>query len=105
MAGSISVLLVRAPGPRQVEQRALRLPAGSTLGQALAAAGWPASPTFGVDTCVDALRPAAPAPWSDCGIQDAAMKIGNAAMANSRLTFDLRADIGTSFVPGKGRPG
>ncbi len=41
-AGSISVLLVRAPGPRQVEQRALRLPVGSKLGQALAAAGWPA---------------------------------------------------------------
>ena len=40
MAGMLTVLLVRAPGPRQIEQRELRLPAGSTLGQALAAAGW-----------------------------------------------------------------
>ncbi len=36
----LTVLLVRAPGPRQIEQRELRLPAGSTLGQALQAAGW-----------------------------------------------------------------
>jgi hypothetical protein len=35
----IEVLLVRSPGPRRVEQRALRLPGGATLGDALRAAG------------------------------------------------------------------
>lgn len=40
MDGLIAVLLVRSPGPRRIEQRELRLPAGSTLGQALDAAGW-----------------------------------------------------------------
>ncbi|MEZ5608428.1 MAG: RnfH family protein [Burkholderiaceae bacterium] len=38
----LTVLLVRAPGPRQIERRELWLPAGTTLGQALAAAGWSA---------------------------------------------------------------
>ena len=42
MAPPLTVVLVRSLAPRQIEQCTLHLPAGSTLGQALAAAGWPA---------------------------------------------------------------
>jgi putative ubiquitin-RnfH superfamily antitoxin RatB of RatAB toxin-antitoxin module len=35
----LEVLVVWSPGPRQVEQRLLRLPAGATLGDALRVAG------------------------------------------------------------------
>lgn len=36
----ISVVLVRSPKPRTVEQQSLQLPEGSTLAQALDLAGW-----------------------------------------------------------------
>ncbi|WP_027017210.1 RnfH family protein [Comamonas composti] len=38
--GALQVTLARSPGPGQVEELQLQLPAGATLGDALQAAGW-----------------------------------------------------------------
>lgn len=47
-AGCIRVELAWSPGPRQVERLPLELPAGSTVGQALAVAGKAASEVHAV---------------------------------------------------------